>query len=79
MKDIEAGEELYANYGSGYVDDLEEGCPCRACNLQSYEAIKEEEYERQRKRNKTQEVDREVIADKKKEQKKRREKQRMKS
>jgi len=67
LKNIGAGEELYADYGSGYFDDLEGGCPCRSCNLQSYEAIKEEEYEHQRQQNKTQEVDRAVIADKKKE------------
>ena len=80
LKDIDAGDELYADYGSGYFDDLEGGCPCRSCNAQTYKAIEEEEYERQKQRHEKEEIDRAVIAEKKKERnKKRKEKQKMKS
>jgi hypothetical protein len=72
LKDIKVGDELYANYGSGYFDDLEGGCPCRSCNAQSYEAIEEEEYERQKQQHRKEEDDRAAIADKRQERKKRR-------
>jgi len=80
LKDIEAGDELYTDHGSGYFDDLEGGCPCRSCNARSYEAIKEEEYECQKQRRKNEEVDRVAIADKRMERnKKRKGKQKIKS
>jgi len=80
LKDIEAGDELYADYGSDYFNDLEGGCPCHSCNVQWYEASEEDAYERQKQRQKKEEVDKVVIADKKKERnKRRREKQKLKS
>jgi len=80
LKDIEPRDELYADYGSGYFDDLKGGCPCRSCNAQLYEAIEEEEYERQKQRCRKEEDDRAAIADKKRERNKmRREKQKTKS
>ena len=80
LKDIEAGDELYADYGLGYFDDLEGGCPCRSCNAQSYKALEEEEYEHQKERHRKEKVDRAVITDKRKERnKRRREKQKTKS
>lgn len=77
LKDIEAGDELYADYGSDYFNDLEEGCPC---NAQWYEAAEEDAYERQKQQQEKEEMDKQVIADKKKERnKRRREKQKSKS
>ena len=67
MKDIDAGDELYADYGSGYFDDLEGGCPCHSYNAQTYKAIEEEEYECQKQWHEKEEIDRVVIAEKKKE------------
>jgi hypothetical protein len=80
LKDIEAGDELYADYGSDYFNDLEGGCPCRSCNARWYEASEKDAYERQEQRQKKEEVDKVVIMDKKKERnKRRREKQKSKS
>ena len=80
LKDIEAGDELYADYGSDYFNDLEEGCPCHSCNAQWYEAAEEDAYERQKQQQEKEEMDKQVIADKKKERnKRRREKQKSKS
>ena len=65
LKDINAGDELYADYGSGYFDDLEGECPCHSCNAQTYKAIEEEEYKHQNQQHEKEEIDRVVIAEKK--------------
>ena len=72
LRDIEAGDELYTDYGSDYFDDLEGGCLCRSCNAQLYEIIEEEEYKHQKQRHMKEEDDQVTIADKRKERKKRR-------
>ena len=80
LKDIKAGDELFANYGSDYFDDLERGCPCRSCNTQLYEALEAEEHERQMQQRQKEEDDIAVIAQKRKERsKKRKEKQKNKT
>jgi len=80
LKNIEAGDELFADYGSDYFNDLEGGCPCRSCNTQLYEALEAEERERRTQRRQKDEDDKVAIAQKRKERsKKRKEKQKNKT
>ncbi|KAF9522475.1 hypothetical protein CPB83DRAFT_899611 [Crepidotus variabilis] len=32
IRDIQPNEEITVDYGTGYFDDLPEGCPCRTCS-----------------------------------------------
>jgi len=80
LKDIEAGDELFADYGSDYFNDLEGGCPCRSCNTQLYEVLEAEERECRMQQCQKDEDDKVAIAQKKKERsKKRKQKQKNKT
>jgi hypothetical protein len=72
LKDIEFGEELYADYGSNYFDDIEGGCPCRSCNAQSFATFEMEKKQQQEQCREQEELDKIAIAGKRKEQNKRR-------
>lgn len=76
LKDIKIGEELFADYGSSYFEDLEVGCPCRSCNTESFERYEAEKIRRQEERHNQEEIDRVAIAEKKKARNKRRKEKR---
>ena len=72
IEDIRAGEKLYAYYGENYFEDLEDGCPCKSCNCDAYEALEVEKEQHQVQQHQKEEDNKAIIADKKKEWKQRR-------